>query len=281
MPKLLARLYILDKAKSNLPENRYVSSSSNISDDMPTPRKIIGRQTKNGRATYLIEWIIGRKEEDALIFVTNEWQSIVDSKMSTLVDAFRRAEQTARNEESRRAMFGQARGRGHGGGRGAGGVRGGNDRAGAKRRALVQNGGGGRKLGGGKRERAFVTKSTTAAVPPAHATQEADKPTAAGDDTTNITKFIMRGKHFGAEEEGEKRGKRSGSINAGDCSDLSFDDFEDDADGGTFVDNSDPSASGAPGCDQAYATSMPMNAHHARAYGHADADADADADVSL
>lgn len=286
MPKLLARLYILEKAKSTLPENRYVSSSSNISDDMPTPRKIIGRQTKNGRATYLIEWIIGRKEEDALIFVTSEWQSIVDSKMSTLVDAFRRAEQTARNEESRRAMFGQGRGRGGGGGRGAGGVRGSSNRAGAKRRALVQNGGGGRKGGGGKRERAF-TKSTSAAAPRAHddtsnvsrhSTHEADKPTAVGDDTTNITKFIMRENHFRAEEEG-KRGEKNDSINAGDanadsdCSDLSFDDFEENVDRGTFIDiessvgNRNNSVSGR--ADQGYAASMPINAHHAHDHAHA------------
>jgi len=234
MPKLLARLYILDKAKSTLPENRYASSiSSNISEDMPAPRKIIGRQTKDGRPVYLIEWVIGRKKEEALIFVTSEWQSIVDAKLSALVDIFRRAEQKSRNEDSRLAMFGQGKGRGSrggaGGGRlgGEGGVRGGNNRAGAKRHAQNL----GRKGARGKRERNFSASLAVARARgndlPRH-NHEADKPLTAGDDTTNLAKFIMRKNHVGGGEEIDADDENVGS----DCSDLSFDGFDDIGDDG-------------------------------------------------
>ena len=247
MPKLLARLYILDKARSNLPENRYASSSSNFSDDVPTPRKIIGRQIKSGHPHYLLEWVLGKKEgEDQLIFVTSEWQSIVDAKMSALVDAFRRNEQKAHNEENRRAMFGQGRGGsasysnnfgGLGGGRGGGG---GNNRAGAKRRALVQGrqGGAGGKAGGGKREHSKFFASSAAAAQ--H--DEADKPLAAGDDTQLIARFVMRKSDSRDEEEcqeekdtrdgeGHHQRKVAENRSSSDCSDLSFDEF-DDFDGG-------------------------------------------------
>ena len=243
MPKLLARLYILDKARSSLPENRYASSSSNFSDDVPTPRKIIGRQIKSGHPHYLIEWVLGKKEEeDQLIFVTSEWQSIVDAKMSALVDAFRRNEQKAHNEENRRAMFGQGRGGsasysnnfgGLGGGRGGGG---GNNRAGAKRRALVQGrqGGAGGKAGGGKRERSKFFASSAAAAQ--H--DEADKPLAAGDDTQLIARFVMRKSDSRDEEEcqeekdtrdgeGHHQRKVAENRSSSDCSDLSFDEFDD------------------------------------------------------
>ena len=248
MPKLLARLYILDKARSNLPENRYASSSSNFSDDVPTPRKIMGRQIKSGRPHYLLEWVLGKKEEeDQLIFVTSEWQSIVDAKMSALVDAFRRNEQKAQNEENRRAMFGQGRGGsasysnnfgGPGGGRSGGG---GNNRAGAKRRALVQGrqGGAGGKAGGGKRERNFKFFASSAA---AAQHDEADKPLAAGDDTQLIARFVMRKSDSRDEEEcqeekdtrdgeGHHQRKVAENRSSSDCSDLSFDEF-DDFDGG-------------------------------------------------
>ena len=247
MPKLLARLYILDKARSSLPENRYASSSSNFSDDVPTPRKIIGRQIKSGHPHYLLEWVLGKKEEeDQLIFVTSEWQSIVDAKMSALVDAFRRNEQKTQNEENRRAMFGQGRGGsasysnnfgGLGGGRGGDG---GNNRAGAKRRALVQGrqGGAGGKAGGGKRERSRFFASSAAA---AHH-DEADKPLAAGDDTQLIARFVMRKSDSRDEEEcqeekdtrdgeGHHQRKVAENRSSSDCSDLSFDEF-DDFDGG-------------------------------------------------
>lgn len=245
MPKLLARLYILDKARSNLPENRYASSSSNFSDDVPTPRKIIGRQIKSGHPHYLLEWVLGKKEEeDQLIFVTSEWQSIVDAKMSALVDAFRRNEQKAQNEENRRAMFGQGRGMsasysnnfgGPGGGHGGGG---GNNRAGAKRRALVQGrqGGAGGKAGGGKRERKFFASSAAAAQ------HDEAEPLAAGDDTQLIARFVMRKSDSRDEKEcqeekdtrdgeGHHQRKVAENRSSSDCSDLSFDEF-DDYDGG-------------------------------------------------
>jgi len=215
---------------------------------VPTPRKIMGRQIKSGRPHYLLEWVLGKKEEeDQLIFVTSEWQSIVDAKMSALVDAFRRNEQKAQNEENRRAMFGQGRGGsasysnnfgGPGGGRSGGG---GNNRAGAKRRALVQGrqGGAGGKAGGGKRERNFKFFASSAA---AAQHDEADKPLAAGDDTQLIARFVMRKSDSRDEEEcqeekdtrdgeGHHQRKVAENRSSSDCSDLSFDEF-DDFDGG-------------------------------------------------
>jgi len=250
MPKLLARLYILEKAKFTLPENRYASSSSNFSDDVPTPRKIIGQKIKTGRPTYLLEWVIGKEEENQLIFVTSEWQSIVDAKMSALVDAFRREEQKSQNEEGRRAMFGQGRGRSIGvagsapytffGGRGRDGGGGGNNRAGAKRRALVQGrqGGAGGKGGGGKRERKFFASSRAAPsdgnIMPRH--DEADRPLAAGNDTQHIVRFMRKNGWREEEEDEEEEDARGGgryqrqvgeNRSSSDCSELSFDGLDD------------------------------------------------------
>jgi len=238
LPRLLARLHILAKAQSNLPENRYKNSASNRTSGtstMPVPERITRRATNTDRACYEISWRFGE-----LSFVTQEWQCIIDSKLSMLVDQFhhdeRRAAQ-ARNAEQRRAMFGVggAGGGGKQGGNGMNGQRGYqeglNNRAGAKRRAAVQggNGGGGRSkkgAGGARRERAFgagVGMGT-----------HAELPKGGGDDFTFITRFTMNQSTLDDRDDSDRDQEMALASHQkdddgwrGSCSSLSAGDFDD------------------------------------------------------
>ena len=238
LPRLLARLHILAKAQSNLPENRYKNSASNRASGtstMPVPERITRRTTNNDRACYEISWKLG-----ALAFVTQEWQCIIDSKLSMLVDQFHRDERRevqARNAEQRRAMFGVgcAGGGGKQGGNGMNGQRsyqdGFNNRAGAKRRAAVQGGKGvgarGKKGGGGaRRERTFGAGGGMGG-------KSAELPKGGGDDFTFITRFTMKQSTLDDKEDSDHdqemalapHQKDDGSR--GSCSSISTDDFAD------------------------------------------------------